>query len=382
MIYLDNAATTYPKPPDVHKAVAEALIYYGANPGRGGYDMAMSTAANVYACREALASFFHLSDPTGVVFTPNCTLALNMVIKGLLSKGGHAVITDCEHNAVMRPLEALRNHGVTFTAVSVSPYAPFETARRIEQAITPQTRLILCTHASNVLGICTPIRQIGTIAQKHGIPFAVDAAQSAGIVSIDMESDHIDYLCIPGHKGLYAPMGSGALLCRRADELKTIIEGGTGSASVQAVQPSFLPDRLESGTLNVPAICGLHGALRWMDRFGGIKRIADQETSHMQTFYQQLTDIPNIELYTHYPKQGLTVPMVTFNVKGLPSETVASRLNQCGFAVRAGLHCAPTAHQKMQTLETGAVRVCPSAFTTMADLEKLRKNLIEIARNP
>lgn len=380
MIYLDNAATTYPKPPDVHRAMAEALIHYGANPGRGGYQMAMTTAERVYACREALASLFSLEDPSGVVFTPNCTVALNLVIKGLLSHGGHAVITDLEHNSVIRPLEAL--DGVTYTTVTVDPLKPQETAWRIRRAILPTTKLILCTHASNVLGKRTPLRAIGEVAQAVDIPFAVDAAQSAGLLPINMQADHVNFLCLPGHKGLYGPMGIGALLCRGAYSLSTLIEGGTGSHSLLVSQPEELPDRLESGTLSVPAICGLLGGIRFIERNGGTEAIARRETALIRVLYEQLANVPRIRLYTPYPDLSVTVPLMTFTVAGQTSEETAHRLAEYGIAVRAGLHCAPSAHRRMGTMTSGAVRLCPSAFTTQEDLEKVRKILTEIARTP
>ena len=381
MIYLDNAATSYPKPPDVHRAVADALIHYGANPGRGGHNMAMATAERVFACREKLASLFHLENPAGVVFTANCTGALNIVIKGILSNGGHAIVTDMEHNSVIRPLAALANRGVTYTTVAVDPWNPKETAARVRMAIRPTTRLILCTHASNVLGIRTPVSSIGLVAERAGITFAVDAAQSAGILPIDMQADRIDYLCLPGHKGLYGPMGVGALLCRNERLLSTFAEGGTGSQSLRLTQPEELPDRFESGTLNVPAICGLLGGLEWIERNGGISQLAQHEVTLMKAFYNRLTNLSHIRVYTPYPELAVTVPLITFNVEGLESEETARRLNEHGIAVRAGLHCAPSAHRKIGTVATGAVRICPSAFTTYTDLEKVRKILTEITRN-
>ncbi len=340
--------------------------------------MAMTTAERVYACREALASLFSLEDPSGVVFTPNCTGALNLVIKGLLSGGGHAVITDLEHNSVIRPLEAL--DGVTYTTVTADALKPQETAWRIRRAILPTTKLILCTHASNVLGKRTPIRAIGEVAHALNIPFAVDAAQSAGILPVNMQTDHINFLCLPGHKGLYGPMGVGALLCRGGYSLSTLVEGGTGSHSLLVSQPEELPDRLESGTLNVPAICGLLGGIRWIERNGGVEAIAKRETARMRSLYEQLANVPRIRLYTPYPDLSLTVPMITLTVAGQTSEETARRLGEHGIAVRAGLHCAPSAHRRMGTLESGAVRLCPSAFTTREDLEKVRKILTEIAR--
>ena len=344
--------------------------------------MAMTTAGRVYACREALASLFSLEDPSGVVFTPNCTGALNIVIKGLLSRGGHAVVTDLEHNSVIRPLEALAQKGVEYTTVTVDPTRPEETAGRVRRAILPTTRLILCTHASNVLGVRTPLRAIGAVAQRYNIPFAVDAAQSAGILPIDMQADHINFLCLPGHKGLYGPMGIGALLCRGDYVLDTVIEGGTGSGSLHTTQPAELPDRFESGTLSVPAICGLHGGVRWVERNGGVTAIAERECERMRMLYERMANTKQIQVYTPYPDLSVTVPMLTFNVRGKTGEETAARLGEYGVAARAGLHCAPSAHRRMGTLKDGAVRLCPSAFTTREDLEKVWKILNEIIRNP
>ncbi len=380
MIYLDNAATTYPKPPEVHRAMAQALIHYGGNPGRGGHRLSMQTAGRVYACREMLAEFFHAEDPAGVVFTPNCTVALNFVIKGLLSNGGHAVITDMEHNAVIRPLTALAARGVTYTEVAVDPRSADKTACRVAAAIRPNTRLILCTHASNVLGIVTPLFAIGQVAKRMDIPFAVDAAQSAGILPIDMVRMNIAYLCVPGHKGLYGPMGCGALLCRGDRRLDTLIEGGTGSASLRPEQPEELPDRLESGTVAVPAVCGLLAGVSFVKQNGC--EIAYRETERMRYLYEQLGNMRGITVYTPYPDLSVSVPMLTLNVNGYDSERMAARLDEQGIAVRAGLHCAPTAHRKIGTEQCGAVRLCPSAYTTRGDVEKVCKILTEITRNP
>lgn len=379
MIYLDNAATTYPKPPSVRRAVEEAFLRYGANPGRGGHAMAMASAARVYACREALAEFFGLEDPAGVIFTANCTVSLNYVIKGLLGRGGHAVISSCEHNAVVRPLTALAARGVTFTEAAVYPNDAPRTVESFRRAVRPDTRLILCTHASNVGGWRLPIREIGALAYRFGLPFAVDAAQSAGILPIHMVDDNIDFLCMPGHKALYGPMGTGVLLCRGEPRLMTVVEGGTGSASLSPEQPEELPDRFESGTVNVPGICGLHAGLRFVQKHGR-GTLAVKETACMRRLYDRLAEVRGVRLHTLYPDLPHTVPMVTLTVEGMPSEKVAAQLASAGIAVRAGLHCAPSAHRLMGTLPQGAVRFCPSAFTTTADVDETAKNLCRIAR--
>lgn len=376
MIYLDNAATTYPKPPSVTMAVSDALRRYGANPGRGGHPMAMATAEQVFACREEAAVLFGASDPTHVIFTANCTAALNTVIHGLLKNGGHAVISDLEHNAVIRPLSAIA--GVTFTEAEVTPDDEERTLAAFRRAIRPQTRLILCTHASNVTGTRLPIRRIGALAHEHGIPFAVDAAQSAGVLPIDLVADHVDFLCAPGHKGLYGPMGTGLLVCGEVP-LAPLMQGGTGSASRLPHQPSDLPDRLESGTLGVPGICGLFAGLRFVRR-QGVEAIAAHEAAVMCRFYDVVAAEPTVRLYTERPDPTFAVPLVTLNVEGLTSEQTAARLADAGVAVRAGLHCAPSAHRRLGTLRDGAVRFCPSRFTTVAEAETAAKILCKIAR--
>lgn len=376
MIYLDNAATTYPKPRAVREAVHEALCRFGANPGRGGHAMAMSTAEAVFRCREELAAFFGLCDPSGVCFTANCTGALNTVIKGLLHRGDHVVTSGYEHNSVRRPLAAL---GAEVTEAEVYPGEPQRTVDSFRRAVREDTRLIICTHASNVFGFSLPIREIGALAHGLGIPFAVDAAQSAGVLSLDMQRDHVDLLCLPGHKALYGPMGTGALLCGSAVLPSPLTEGGTGSRSLQAEQPEELPDRFESGTVNVPGICGLCAGVRFV-REQGREALAERETALMRRLYEQLAEMKGLCLYTAYPDLQVTVPMVTLNVEGLPSEDTAAKLAAAGVAVRAGLHCAPSAHRRMGTLAEGAVRLCPSCFTTTAAVDTTAKILREITR--
>lgn len=379
MIYWDNAATTYPKPPAVRQAVGEALMRYGANPGRGGHTMAMQSAAQVYACREALADFFGLDDPSQVVFTNNCTGSLNTVIKGLLRHGGHVVTSDVEHNSVIRPLRALAEAGVTVTQAEVFAGEPTRTVESFRRALRPHTRLVLCTHASNVCGWRLPIREIGALCAARHIPFAVDAAQSAGLLPLNMQQDNIDFLCMPGHKALYGPMGTGVLLCRGKVPLIPLTEGGTGSLSMLAEQPDDLPDRLESGTLNVPGICGLYAGVRFVAQ-RGVETLVAQETAVTRRLYDALAGVRGIRLYTPRPDTAVCVPMVTLNVEALPSEQTAALLSRRGVAVRAGLHCAPGAHRRLGTLPNGAVRLCPSAFTTTSDADNVAKMLREIAR--
>lgn len=372
MNYWDNAATTWPKPPSVRNAVATAMVQYGANPGRGGHSMAYATSEAVFHCRETAAAFFGLQDPDTIVFTLNCTMAMNMVVKGILAGGGRAVISDIEHNAVLRPLFAMSPNRPVYDVARVSLDDPQETLENFRRAITPQTKLIVCSHASNVWGVVQPIREIGALARERGIPFAVDAAQSAGVLPIDMRRDNIDFLCIAGHKGLYGPMGTGMLISNGRYSLPSFIEGGTGSRSMDPRQPEELPDHLESGTPNTAGICGLRAGMEWVTAHG-ITAIGQHETALLQTVYHALQRMPGIRLYTPFPEWGYSAPVLSFNIDGMPSEETATLLNASGIAVRAGLHCAPLAHRKLHTENTGTVRLAPSAFTTRAETEQVIK---------
>lgn len=368
MIYLDNAATTYPKPAPVRQAVTEAMIQYGANSGRSGYAMSMDTAAKIYECREKACRLFHADTPENVVFTLNCTHGLNMAIKGLLRRGDHVVISDLEHNAVVRPLERMAKMGaIRYSVAHAVPCDPERTVRNFESKITPYTRAIICTHASNVFGVVLPIEALGRLAKRRGLLFLVDAAQSAGIFPIDMQAMHIDALCMPGHKGLYGPMGTGMLITSHGKEMRTIIEGGTGSVSSNLEQPDFMPDRFESGTENTCGIIGLSAGLSFVEE-QGIDTIAGHKYELMQMLYHGLSENKNVTLYAPEPKPPYIGPLLSFNVEGMPSELVAQKLDEYGICVRAGLHCAPLAHRAFGTSKGGAVRVCPSVFTTAEEI--------------
>ncbi|MFR8003670.1 MAG: aminotransferase class V-fold PLP-dependent enzyme [Hydrogeniiclostridium sp.] len=366
MMYFDNAATTYPKPTTVNQAVERALRLYGANPGRAGHAMSMRTAEEIYQTRSEIAEFFNAAGPECVVFTPNCTAALNYVIKGILKPGDHVVTSNLEHNAVMRPLEKLSDKGITYTAVEVTPGDNDKTVDAFRKALKPNTALVVCTHVSNVWGIRLPVERITALVHQYGIPLCLDAAQSAGVFPIQMGVS-CDYLCIAPHKGLYAPMGTGILITCMEKKLDTLIEGGTGTNSISLEQPETLPDRFESGTVNVPGICGIRAGLRFV-RSKGLSRVLEHETMLMRRLYRSLAKSPKVQLYTPEPEGKAFAPVFSFNVEGMGSEEVGSFLARQGAAVRAGLHCAPCAHKTMGTLETGAVRCCPSVFTTERDV--------------
>ncbi len=377
MIYLDNAATTYPKPVVVQNAMSHALKYYGANPGRAGHDMSMAAAEEIYRCRTAAADFFHAPGPECIAFTLNCTHAMNYVLKGLLKPGDHVVTSCLEHNAVMRPLQALSEKGVTFTIAQVFPGDNDATVDSFRKAINAGTKLIVCTHASNVWGIRLPVERIAALGHQYGVPIVVDCAQTAGVLPIDMAENGLDYLCIAGHKGLYAPMGTGMLITPNGSDLATIIEGGTGTNSISLTQPPTMPDRMESGTQNMPGIAGLRAGIEFV-KSRTTETIYKHEMELIQYLYRQLSGMKGIKLYTSEPVIPYLAPVLSFNVGDMPSEVVAQKLNARGIAVRAGLHCAPVAHEFMGTIKQGTVRVCPSLFSNMNEMHTFALSLMKI----
>jgi selenocysteine lyase/cysteine desulfurase len=332
--------------------------------------MAMASSEEMFRCRSEAAEFFHAPGPECVAFTLNCTHALNYVMKGLLKPGDHAVISCLEHNAVVRPLHALAELGVTFTEARVYPGDNDRTVSAFREALQENTKLIVCTHASNVWGIRLPVERITALAHQYGIPVALDCAQSAGVLPINMEENGYDYLCIAGHKSLYGPMGTGLLITAQGSTLGTVIEGGTGTESIRAEQPAGMPERMESGTQNMPGIAGLRAGIGFVRRQGP-EKIHAREISLLRSLYGELAQMDGVKLYTPMPDTASFAPVLSFNLDGMQSEEVGSLLNEYGVAVRAGLHCAPAAHRFMGTLETGAVRVCPSAFTVPADIKGL-----------
>lgn len=380
MIYLDNAATTFPKPQSVANATAYAIRKLGANPGRSGHNMSINAANAVYECRKAVSKFFNASGPENVIFTINCTYAINMVFKGLLKPGDHVVISCLEHNAVTRPLKTLEEKGITFTEAKVHPCDNEKTLNSFRKALTSKTALIACTHASNVWGLRLPISRICAMAHEYGIPLLVDAAQSAGHLPIDLSETKIDYLCLAGHKGLYGPMGTGILITTCGEELSTIIEGGTGINSETYAQTDGLPEKFESGTHNLIGIVGLHAGIKFLNATK-IEKIANHEHNLMKYLYKNLSEMKNVELYMPQPNPENFVPLLSFNVKGRHSEDIGAILNRHQIYVRPGLHCAPAAHNFCETLERGAVRVCPSAFTKKSNIDALINVVRKIKAN-
>ena len=374
MIYLDNAATTFPKPLNVRCAMNNA----GANPGRGGHTLALRASEEIYKCRSKAAEFFGEENPENVIFTLNCTHAINIVIKGLLKPGDHVVVSDMEHNAVMRPLFAMGKQNVTYTVAKVSNESSDETLNNFRQAIQSNTKLVICAHVSNVWGIKLPIERITAMCHQYGIPVLIDAAQSAGIQNINISENNFDFVCMPGHKGLYGPMGTGILITPYHDKLETFMEGGTGSDSAHFEQPDASPDKFESGTPNLIGIAGLSAGIDFVKSIT-TEKILTHEVNLLTHLYDRLSANKKIILYTNRPTAKTSGGVLSFNVKNTDSEEVAAYLNKRGaIAVRAGLHCSPQAHRHFSTEEIGAVRVAPSYFNTLNEMNALAQILTKI----
>ncbi len=370
MIYLDNAATSYPKPPSVIEAMSRFMSEVGANPGRSGHRMAVEAGRVVYEARAAVAGLFGVSDPLRVVFGINVTEALNMVLRGLLRPGDHVVTSSMEHNSMMRPLRALEREGVEVTVVRCSPEGSLDPAD-VEGALRSNTKLIAINHASNVIGTLLPVAQVGRIARRHGLLLLVDTAQTAGAYSIDVRVDEIDLLAFTGHKSLYGPMGTGGLVIgERVDleRLEPLRRGGTGSRSEQEEQPDFLPDRYEGGTPNAVGLAGLAAGIRWvLNR--GVEAIRAHEVSLTQRLIDGLRGIPGVIFYgTADATRRMAV--VSFNIAGMDPSEVGLRLDEeYGIMCRVGMHCAPAAHRTIGTFPIGTVRFGLGAFNTAEEVD-------------
>jgi cysteine desulfurase family protein len=372
MIYLDNSATTFPKPASVIQAMNNASRNFSFNPGRGGYRQSLKASEIVYNTRSKVKSFFNAPSEESVIFTYNCTHALNMAVKGVLNLGDHAVISSFEHNAVLRPIQRLADSGfITYTVAEVVPGDDERTVENFRKAINSKTRLFVCTHASNVFGIRLPVERLCALAHSYGILFCLDAAQSAGLLDIDVSREKYDFVCCAGHKYLYGPMGTGILIINNDTALKTLIEGGTGSESADSAMPLYYPDRLEAGTANVAGIAGLGAAIDYLSS-KGIDNIVKRETRLVIGLKNKLQTIEGLKVYENYDG----VPVFSLSIDSFDSERVARYLSEhSDIAVRSGLHCAPLAHRQMGSLDSGTVRVAPGIFTTENDTQILFKTL-------
>lgn len=371
--YLDSAATTLQKPASVRRAMRSALERM-ASPGRGGHKAAMLAADTAFACREAAAQLFHVESSDNVIFTLNATHALNIAIKSVVKPGDTVIVSGYEHNAVTRPLAAL---GCRVKVARGPLFEPKKTLEAFERLITDEVTCVICTHVSNVFGFILPVKDIAQLCKSRGVPMILDASQSAGTLPVHMDELGCAFAAMPGHKGLYGPQGTGLLLCRGEQETQTLLEGGTGSLSARQEMPDFLPDRLEAGTHNVPGIAGLLEGLRYVMRRGE-DRILQAEQKLTALAIEGLSDVSGVELYSARNK-AVQAGVLSFNLKDRDCEEIGDRLGQHNIAVRAGLHCAPYAHESAGTRETGTIRASFSDFNTPADVRRLVKEVSRLA---
>ena len=378
MIYLDNAATTFPKPECVYKAMDKYMREKCANPGRAGHRMSVEAEQEIEKARVAIARIIGIKEPERMIFTYNATDALNMGIKGLLCEGDHVITTKLEHNSVSRPLKGLENRGViTVTWVDNSDEG-FISADDIKSAIRSNTKLIVCTHASNVLGTIQPIREIGEVARERDLIFMVDAAQTMGVCSIDVEEQYIDMLAFTGHKGPFGPPGSGGLYVGDRVELNAWREGGTGFEPETLSQPDSLPYKLESGTPNSVGIIGLKTGIEFCIK-EGIDKIRQHERKLTMRLISEFESDTRFEIYGCLDEDR-KVGIISVNIKGLqPGEVAAILDNTFNIAVRPGMHCAPYIHRAIGTFPEGMVRISPGYFNTMEEIEETISGLKEIA---
>lgn len=376
MIYLDNAATSFPKPPIVVRAMAGTLQKLGGNPGRSGHSLSLCGGRIIQNCRELLADAFGAPAPENVIFFPSCTEALNTAIRGMLHEGDEVICSHAEHNAVMRVLKGLEEEG----AIRVRPLVPnsmgLVTPEAVRSSVTPKTALCVICHASNVTGIVQPVKAISDALKPYGVPLLVDAAQTAGVLDVSLQSLGADMIAMPGHKGLLGPHGTGVLVLGRGMLPRPVIVGGTGSQSESMLQPSQLPDRYESGTANLPGIAGLLVGARFaLAHREEIESYEGELARHMRA---QLSAIHGLRVLGHsgVPRVGV----VSFVPDAMDAGELCDTLSRQGFALRAGLHCAPSIHQWLGTLHTGACRASVGIYNTRQDIDALAQAVERILR--
>lgn len=376
-IYLDNAATSFPKPKEVYDAVNKAMIEIGANPGRSGHKLSLSASRIVFECREEIAEFFNIPDSKNVIFTSNATEALNIAIKGILQPNDEVITTLLEHNSVLRPLKKLEEKiGIKINFIKCDEKGVF-TLNEVLPLFNQKTKLIILTHSSNVIGNLTPVEEVFLESKKRGVLTLLDAAQTAGLIPIDVQKMNIDLLACPGHKSLFGPQGTGFLYVREGIELETLKEGGTGTESSSLLQPKELPERFETGTLNMPGIAGLLAGIRFIKKTG-IENIRAHELRLMKKLIDGLKNIKNVILY------GIQIPekmasTLSFNLLNLDCSEVGFILDEVyDIYVRVGLHCAPLAHKTIGTYPQGTVRISPGFFNTEGEINELLKAIEEI----
>lgn len=375
-VYLDNAATSHPKPEEVYVAV-DTTLRRGGSANRATHPAGMDATRELFRIRETVAGFFGVRDSARLVFGNSATDAINLGLKSWLRPGDHVVTTSVEHNAVVRCLQALRARGVAVTVV------PSDSVGRVNpnallQAVTAATRLVVCTHASNVLASVNPIADLGAALTRRGVPLFVDASQTAGWADLDVEQMGISMLAAPGHKGLLGPQGTGILYVREDLALGTWREGGTGTESVSAEMPLALPERLEPGTHNLAGLAGLEAGIRWIQGLG-LANLRARKLALVDALLDKLGSIPALRVVSATTRSSMC-PLITFALEGVDSGWLCGALAEAGFAVRGGLHCAPGAHEAAGTMPWGAVRVSPGIFTTVQDMQNFGTALENILK--
>ncbi len=384
--YLDNAATSFPKPPSVAREVTKCLSSYCGNAGRGAHRLSLLAANKIYECREELQALINAPQPENIVFVPSCTYGLNLILKGILKRGDHVILSDMEHNAVYRPLSKLQDEGIitfdTFSALSnanngsksgdnfAKSDGDGELISSIRSKLRKNTKLLVCNHQSNVCSYSLPLEKIGTLCKENHILFAVDCAQSMGHLPIDMQKMNIDFLASPGHKGLYGLQGSAFVAINSEMPLQTLVEGGNGINSIDALMGDAIPERHEAGTLPLPSIVGLLEGVRFI-KAQSVDGILEHERELFRHAREGLLNVSGVKIYAPDFK-GSTM---LFNVDRLSPQRVSAFLDENGICVRSGLHCAPLAHKALGTLQTGGIRLSFGYFNTKHDIDKLLATL-------
>lgn len=369
IIYFDHAATSWPKPPSVSAAISQALREKGGNPGRSGHRLSLSAARAIYECREAVCRLFSCKYPERVIFTQNTTYALNMAIKGIARYGDHVLVSNLEHNSVLRPLETLAIHGVTYSLFDASDDDDDDVIYCFKRAIKSNTKIAVVTAASNVCGKIIPIKRISQICKSHGIKLIVDGAQAGGVTPLDFQNIGADILCLAGHKGLYGPQGTGIMICDENCTPESFAQGGNGISSEDRSMGEILPEKLEAGTLNTPGICGLRAGIEYVIN-EGCENIFAKTLLLVNYATEGLSVCKDVTTYGNY---GVKTPIILFNKKGYTSAEMAQILSEHGICTRSGLHCAPGAHMTLGTFPDGGVRVSFGHMNTRSEIDKFLK---------
>ena len=378
-IYLNNAATSFPKPESVYRSIDEFNRFMGGNPGRGSIQNSIEAGSILFNARESLAEFFNIEDSSQIAFTLNVTEAINTALKGLLKPGDHVLTSSMEHNSVARPLHGMAGQGVEWTIIQCAPDGSLD-PNDFRKEIRDNTRLICILHSSNVTGTIMPIEEIAAIARENGVLFMVDAAQTAGVLPLDIERQGIDLLAFTGHKGLLGPQGTGGLYVKPGIEIGRLKEGGTGSSSENLDHPDFMPDHLESGTPNTPGVAGLLAGVEYI-KSTGIDKIRGHEMKLTDLLVEGLREIPGVKLYGPCSSTKQTA-VVSFNIEGMACSKVGQSLETLYHVVnRSGLHCSPLAHQNIGTIRIGTCRLSPGWFTTEEEIIQTIQAVYRIAKN-